>query len=185
MRNSHRSHWLALGLISMTLLGFGCRDSDPAAPPGSSIILSASPADLPGVGGVSLIQAVILDSNGIPQRKVNVFFSTNSGTLDSGGVGVQTNDDGIAQDRLVTFNSANVNAQSGDATAQVTVTVGGVEPVGMVTLTCSPPSGSAPLRTTCTVQVTSTRGNALFDQIVDTIISDGSAVRSPAATLFP
>ena len=150
---------------------------------GTTIILSASPSNLPAGGGASNITAMVLDQNSIPLDGVAVLFSTNAGTLESEGVAQTTNGDGIARDVLRTIESAQVRAQSGDASNTVTVIVEGAGLVGSVILSCAPTSGSAPLRTTCTVTVIGTPGNPLASQIVSTIIVPGAS-RDPDETML-
>jgi hypothetical protein len=141
---------MGLALLVPALLLAGCDESDPVAPPDSTIILSASPTTLPAGGGDSNISAVVIDANGVPQDGVAVFFSTNAGSLASQGTSQATDGNGRAVDVLSTTQSAQVDAQSGDAMKQVTVTVGGQLLVGEVTLVCTPVSGNAPLSTTST-----------------------------------
>jgi len=147
---------MGLALLIPALLLAGCDESDPVAPPGSTIILSASPTTLPSGGGVSNLSAVVIDGNGVPQDGVAVFFSTNAGSLASQGTSQVTDDNGRTTDVLTTTQSAQVDVQSGDATAQVTVTVGGQQLVGSIALNCQPVTGAAGLMTMCTALVMST-----------------------------
>lgn len=157
MRTQCRLRLLLPALVPVLLLA-GCDESDPVAPPESTIILSASPTTLPAGGGDSNLSAVVIDGNGVPLDGVAVFFSTNAGSLASQGVSQVTDDNGRAVDLLTTTQSAQVDAQSGDAKAQVTVTVGGQQLVGAIALNCQPVTGAAPLMTACTALVTSSTG---------------------------
>ena len=130
-----RSHitTAAWPLLMLALVVPACDDSTSVAPEGSSIILAASPSNIVNVDangeGESAIMATVLNVSGIPQDGVAVFFSTNAGTLDSGGQAEETDGNGIARDRLRTTQSAQITAQSGSASAEVTVSVAGQPPV--------------------------------------------------------
>lgn len=171
---------ITLAAMAAALLLAGCDESDPVAPPDSTIILSASPTNLPAGGGESSLTAVVIDANGVPQDGVAVFFSTNAGALASQGIAQVTDGDGRARDTLTTTDSAQVTAQSGDATAQVTVTVAGAQLVGAISLSCQPTSGNAPLSTDCSALVTSTTGNKLAGVTLSVNIPlDSNAIKAP------
>jgi len=180
MRTQCRLRLLLPALVPVLLLA-GCDESDPVAPPDSTIILNASPSDfttgmLDANGfATSNISAVVLDGNSIPLDGVAVFFSTDAGSMASQSVAQTTDGNGIARDILVTAQSAQVSAQSGDATEQVTVTVDGVAIVGTIVLTATTPiAGTAPLTVTFTATVTSSTGNAIQNQVVTvSIVGDG------------
>jgi hypothetical protein len=173
--NSERTLRAMLAVLVPALLLAGCDESDPVAPPGSTIILSASPTTLPSGGGDSSLTAVVIDGNGVPQDGVAVFFSTNAGSLASQGISQATDGNGRATDILTTNQSAQVDAQSGDATAQRTVTVGGQQLVGEVTLSCNPISGNAPLSTTCDIHVSDTNFQDLGGVFVAVDLTDQNA----------
>ncbi|MGH9379638.1 MAG: Ig-like domain-containing protein [Thermoanaerobaculia bacterium] len=65
-----------------------------------TITLQASPAGIPNTGGTSQLVAVVRDSNGEAIEGAPVTFSTELGTLDSGGGVVETNERGEARDRV-------------------------------------------------------------------------------------
>jgi hypothetical protein len=166
---------MSLAVLVPVLLLAGCDESDPVAPPGSKIILSASPTTLPAGGGDSNVSAVVIDGNGVPQDGVAVFFSTNAGSLASQGISQVTDNNGRATDVLTTNQSAQIDALSGDATAQVTVTVGGQQLVGAITLSCNPVSGNAPLSTTCDIHVSDTNFQDLEGVFVAVDLTDTNA----------
>jgi PKD repeat protein len=61
----------------------GCDKASPVAPSGSTIALSASPAQIPSASGTSTITAVVLRSNGTPVNPgTQIRFSTTLGTID-------------------------------------------------------------------------------------------------------
>src|SRR5262245_27914692 len=62
------------------------------------IILVADPPSLPVGGGSVELRAHVSDEDGNPLSGISVFFSSDAGTLDSGGRTVRTNDAGIAID---------------------------------------------------------------------------------------
>jgi hypothetical protein len=177
---------VSLAALASVLVLAGCDDSDPVAPPESSIILSASPSDFtsnmldPNGAARSNITAVVLDTNSIPLDGVAVFFSTDAGTLDSQSVAQTTDDNGIARDVLVTTQSAQVTAQSGDAMEQVTVTVAGVAIVETVVLNAQTPlTGTAPLTVEFSATVTSSTGNPIQNQVVTVTISGDGILNAP------
>ena len=169
--------------LTLGLTLTSCTDTDPVAPEGSIIILSASPTNIDNAaGGLSNITAVVLDQNSIPLDGVAVFFSTNAGSLESQGIGQTTDSNGRAVDFLNTSQSATVNAQSGSAVSSVTVTVGGVVLVGSITLAATTPtSGLAPLLVSFTAVVTDTNNQPMSGQILSVNIVGGSgAIPAPA-----
>ena len=182
---TQRALRMSLAALVPALFLAGCDESDPVAPPGSTIILSASPTTLPSEGGDSSLSAVVIDGSGVPQDGVAVFFSTNAGSLASQGTSQATDGNGRATDLLTTTQSAQVTVQSGDATAQVSITVGNQPLVGEVILQCSPVSGMAPLSTTCDIHVNDTNFQDLEGAFVavdltdeDADLLDGSSFRT-------
>src|SRR5207244_2863842 len=95
------------------------------------VFVSANPSTLPLTGGSSKITAVVTDTNGNPLKDIGVQFTTDQGTLTSGGKVLRTNVNGIVTDTLFTTVTATVTATTlSGATGTVTVTV------GISTLTC-------------------------------------------------
>lgn len=116
-----------LGILSVALVA--CEDNDPTAPAMSTTELSANPASVDlrtETTGHSDLSALVLDEDGRPLNGINVFFSSTSGVLASGGAAVESDDDGIARDRLTLTrddDEATVKAR-GSGAGEDTVTVG-------------------------------------------------------------
>jgi len=73
-----------------------------ATVPGStstSLTISASPGSLPPGGGSSVITCVAYDENSVPLADVPVQFSTDAGSLDSGGALKYTNASGVVHQK--------------------------------------------------------------------------------------
>ena len=91
------SYRTPLALVSATLvllaLVSGCGKANPVAPSGSTITLSANPAQLSSPTGTSTITAVVRKPNGTVAAGVDVRFTTTIGTID---VLKQTDSGGIA-----------------------------------------------------------------------------------------
>ena len=122
-------------IASVALLG-GCERTDPTAPAQSTIDLSANPSTIDlttHASGTSLITAFVLDKDGNPLTGVKVYFTTNSGTLRSGGDGVSVNGSGLARDTLT--------LRQGDDPATVTARATGA---GSDTVTVSTNEPGAP-----------------------------------------
>jgi len=90
----------------------------------SAISLTASPATLPVGGGTVTLNATVFGEGGKPVPGVSVAFSTDQGTLTSGGNPVTTGSDGVASDQLTTSLAAQVTVRTGTQTATITVDVG-------------------------------------------------------------
>ena len=170
-----------VAMMAIVLLAAGCTKSDPVAPGGSKLTLSASPSDIQP-GGTSTLQAIVFDPSGVPLEAVDVFFSANNGSLASGGAGRLTDENGIANDFLTTNVSTQVTAQSGDTSSQVTVTVGGQPLVGSIDLnavTPNPPQGNAPLTVVFLAVVRDTLGTILRDVTLSIQITNGDGTKDP------
>jgi hypothetical protein len=90
------------------------------------VFVSAIPATLPSGGGTSIISAAVTDISGTPIQDIGVQFTTTTGSLQSGGGTVRTNNNGVATDTLNTSASATVTATTDDGfSGEVTVEVGG------------------------------------------------------------
>ena len=112
----------------------------------SFLTISASPGSLPFGGGSSTITAIAYDENSVPLAGIPVQFSTDHGTLSSGGSLLYTNSSGVVQDALSTTLTAVVTATSGGLSpATVTVTVdpeGSTDPPtspGSIAVSANPP----------------------------------------------
>lgn len=89
------------------------------------VFVSANPATFSTGGGTSLISAVVTDGSGEPAAGVGVQFSTTAGTLQSAGDFIETNNNGLATDTLVTTEEATVTATTEDGfSGKTTIRVG-------------------------------------------------------------
>jgi hypothetical protein len=76
------------------------------------LVLTANPSGLPLGGGKVFLKAFVFDEDGNPISGIQVFFSTDAGTLASHGSGVTTDGGGTARDTLTTKLDAEVTATS-------------------------------------------------------------------------
>ena len=90
----------------------------------SQLILTADPASLPPEGGKVNLRAYVRDEDGNPVSAVQVFFSTDAGSLSSHGDPVLTNASGLARDTLNTDQEANITATAGDVDDQLSISLG-------------------------------------------------------------
>ena len=144
------------------------------------VVVNASPALVPAIGGTSTISAVVLDINGNVLQSVSVAFTTTAGTLSAS---VATTDQtGTAQTVLSTFSLATVTASIGatattpPATGTTPATTGlasGSVTVGIATaptLSITPPSTAPttglPASFTFAVTASATNGSAVRDLTV-------------------
>lgn len=128
----------------------------------TKMLLSASPSVLPFEGGSSQIRALVTDDDGNRLQGIGVQFTTDKGTLRSGGSIINTNKNGLAIDTLDTIETAVVSATTLNHTTtdSVTVTVGGT-----------------PLTVTFDISPTDPEvGDAVF--FVDTTEDPGGTIRS-------
>ncbi len=112
-------------LVTLSALTIGCETSDPTAPEGSTITMSANPQTvLPGQS--SSIIATLRSSNGTRLPDQEIVFSTTVGLLNPPAqTAILTDDDGEAVTLLTTPSSATVTASSGTISATTSVTVSG------------------------------------------------------------
>lgn len=90
-----------------------------------NVFVSANPGTLPSGGGTSIISAIVTDGSGRAIANIGVRFSTTSGTLQSGGAPIDTNNNGLATDVLNTADGATVTATTDNGfSGQTTVLVG-------------------------------------------------------------
>ncbi|KAB2963402.1 MAG: PKD domain-containing protein [Thermoanaerobaculia bacterium] len=93
----------------------------------TSISLTVDPTSLPETGGVVHLRALVRDENGQPLPDASVNFTTEAGTLASGGRFLTTNANGEVTDRL-TVDAADVQSQP-DRIITVTAESGGASGV--------------------------------------------------------
>jgi hypothetical protein len=121
------STMVILAFLAALLAASGCQDSPLTAAKDFSISIIAKPSTVyidptQGVSQAnSTIIATVLDSNGVPQKGISVFFSNTGGVLASGNSAIKTDAGGNAADTLtvkttdptditVTASSGNLNA---------------------------------------------------------------------------
>jgi len=92
----------------------------------TQVLVSASPQNLPLGGGTSQIRAIVTDADGNQLRGIGVIFTTDFGTLKSGGKVIRTNENGAAFDTLTltgtnaaTVTATTLNGKTGTATVSV------------------------------------------------------------------
>ncbi len=115
---------LAASLLAGGALFFpACEDSDPTAPQGSTITVSASPSTV-GPNEDSTIKAILRSGSGTRLPDQEVTFNTNAGRLDPPAqTPILTDDNGVAVSVLMDLTrTATVEAQSGTVAGSVTVT---------------------------------------------------------------
>jgi hypothetical protein len=152
------------GTATVVAFSGGARSASLAIRVGSAassrIILSASPAQLPAVGGTSQISARVEDAEGSVVPGAPVTFSTTSGNItpstantDSGGIAVAT---------LQANASADVVARSGAAEGKLTVSL---RPRSGLTITgpATPPAAGLPAAFTVAVAATANVTNVRVD----------------------
>jgi len=116
---------LAGGLL---VLAVACDDSETVAPDGSTITLTANPAQIVLVGGIQAapvsVLATVRNSIGVPLPGQDVRFTTTAGDLSPlGGTPVATDDLGNASTILSNARvGPQITATSGKATANLTLT---------------------------------------------------------------
>lgn len=110
------------GLIG---LGISCENSDPTAPEGSTIVVSAAPQTV-NPGASSEITATVRSSNGTRLPRQEVLFNTTRGQLTPKALTpILTDNLGRATSILDTSEQATVTASSGSISGQTTVNVSG------------------------------------------------------------
>lgn len=140
---------LAASLLAGGALLFpACEDSDPTAPEGSTVIVSASPQTVqPNVD--VLITATIRASTGARLPDQEVIFTTTTGILTPPAqTPLITDDDGEVTCILNTASTATVTAQSGSISQSTTVNVQACD-LSQITLVIDPVNITA-----CSTQVT-------------------------------
>lgn len=126
-------------LLSLALLlPLGCDKASPVAPSGSTIALSASPAQIPSASGTSTITAVVLRSNGTPVNPgTQIRFSTTLGTIDQVA---ETDSTGTA--------TAVLRGDGRPGTAKVKATTGNVATPPEIDVVIGSTAGSVTLQVT-------------------------------------
>jgi hypothetical protein len=90
--------------------------------PAAAIRLTVTPSSVPETGGTVSLLALVRDEQGQPLPGVSVNFSSDAGTLESGGEFVETDESGTARDQL-TVTALDLQAV-GDDSFEVTAEVG-------------------------------------------------------------
>jgi hypothetical protein len=108
----------AAGMALCALAGLAsCENSDPVAPPDSTITVSANPQTVitpGGQAGTADITAIVRSKNGTRLPDQEVTFDSSVGSLDPiAGTTITTDDDGVAACTLTTTGAATVTARSG------------------------------------------------------------------------
>ncbi len=124
--NESRTRVRALGCLAFLALGLAaCEGSDPVAPEGSTITVSANPQTVvvpSGQEGSTLITATLRASNGTRLPDEEIIFSTTAGRLDPPAqTPLTSDDDGQATSTLFTESAATVMASSGSITGTTQV----------------------------------------------------------------
>jgi hypothetical protein len=192
---------LFVALVALlALVAPGCDDSDPAAKEGSTILVTANPREIPEANSLAevvpvTVSAIVSDSQGVHQDGVEVTFTADKGCYGdtvadciSGaatGIAIRlTDDDGIATVRFYTLESTTVRAQSGSASDEETINVGGVAVVGLILLEPQDPISGGVVRGSdidFRVTVTDTDGLPMPNQLVTIIVDPVTA----ATVFFP
>lgn len=152
------------GTATVVAFSGGARSSSLAIRVGSAasarIILSASPAQLPAVGGTSQISARVEDAEGSVVPGAPVTFSTTSGNITPSSA--NTDSSGIAVATLQANASADVVARSGAAEGKLTVSL---RPRSGLTITgpATPPAAGLPATFTVAVAATANITNVRVD----------------------
>ena len=126
----------------------------------SRVILSATPAQLPAVGGTSQISARVEDTDGSAVTGAPVTFSATSGNITP--TTANTDNNGIALATLQANASTDVTARSGSAEGKITVSL---RPRSGLTLTgpATPPSEGLPATFTVAFAATANITNVRID----------------------
>ena len=134
------------GLVMLAAIA--CQKSETIAPDGSTITLTANPAQVVLVAGVQVapvaIVATVRNTIGVPLPGQDVRFTTTSGTLDPpGSIPISTDSFGNATCTLTGATvGPQITATSGKATANLTLT-SGTGQVSSIVLTPSDPQDLA------------------------------------------
>ena len=167
------------------------------------VVVNASPATIPALGGTSTVSAVVFDVNGNLMTGVPVTFTTTAGTL---SVGVATTDaNGTATSVITTTVAATVTASvgvgtttttptpttgttpttpttpsaSGTASGSVAISIAAA-PTLVITPPTTPPSAGLPASFTFAITVAATNGSAVKAVTVDW--GDGNSQELGAVT---
>jgi PKD repeat protein len=152
------------GTATVVAFSGGARSASLAIRVGSAassrVILSATPAQLPAVGGTSQISARVEDAEGSVVSGAPVTFSTTAGNITPSTA--NTDNNGIAVATLQANASADVVARSGAAEGKITVSL---RPRSGLTLTgpATPPSEGLPATFTVAVAATANITNVRID----------------------
>jgi hypothetical protein len=138
------------------------------------VIVSATPAVVPALGGSSTISATVFDVNGNLMNDIPVTFTTTAGVLSAGVV--NTTSAGVAATTLTTAQSATVTANVGVGGSSTTAQPAPTTP----TTPTNPGSGTTPPTTTTTTP--SATGQATGSVLVS-IASQPAVVITPPAVV--
>ena len=166
--------WRRMAVAAALALGLGlarCEDSDPVAPPDSTITVSANPQTVvvPQNGqGTSQITATVRSKNGTRLPDQEVTFSTTAGTLvPPAETPLLTDSDGQSKCLLLTSTSATISARSGSITSTPTQVNTAPGDLAQFILNVSPQVLTACNDTlTLTAQVNTTSGDPVQGVIV-------------------
>jgi hypothetical protein len=131
MKSIRRAAGVSLALAAL-LAAPGCEKTEPTAEPNSVLVLSANPGNINfgnSTSGSSTITAELYSSSGSPRSGVGIRFSTDIGSMESGGDSIKTDGSGVARDVLHVSDSdaggfAVVTGRSGSVNGTVDVAVG-------------------------------------------------------------
>ncbi|MFN7964460.1 MAG: PKD domain-containing protein [Acidobacteriota bacterium] len=143
MRSQQISRFL-LPLVATLLLlvAAGCTKDDATAAADWVIDVTANPASFqivdPDNPPTTTVRAVVYNDIGKVQSGIGVRFSTEAGSLASGGRVLKTNSRGEAEDTLTVLDTTTVVVKSGSAEGKVDVTVGSQNEAPTASISISP-----------------------------------------------
>lgn len=148
----------------------------------TTVILTANPASLPPFGGSTVLTAWVTDANGNSLQGIDVRFSTDNGTLRSGGHVIKTKANGVANDVLTTTLDANVTATTANNVKSETLLIKvGPGTGAQCAFNFSPASPVAPNQRVTFVDASTSTGNV---RIINSLwnFGDGATATGLSAT---
>lgn len=143
----------------------------------TKLIVSANPTNLPTGGGSSQVRAIVTDDAGNQLTGIGVIFSSDHGSLRSGGRLIRTNENGAAFDMLTTTETTQVTATTlNGTTANATINVGPSQNACAFTVSPTNPVTGQIVTFTDTSADTSNISQYLWD------FGDGSSARGKSVT---